>query len=80
MNRFHDNVGSHARVDFGGAKPAKAREKEPNMMIIDSLLQFKSFLSGEVQENLSLFVNSHAQAATAMRVEFTAHSLDPSYG
>jgi hypothetical protein len=25
------------------------------MLIIDSLLQFKFFLSGEVQENLSLF-------------------------
>ncbi len=27
------------------------------MIIIDSLLQFNFFLSGEVQENLSLFVN-----------------------
>jgi hypothetical protein len=50
------------------------------MIIIDSLLQFKLFLSGEVQENLSLFANSHAQTATAMPVEFPAHSFDPSYG
>ena len=50
------------------------------MLIIDSLLQFKFFLSGEVQENLSLFVNSQAQTATAMPVEFTAHSFEPSNG
>ena len=31
--------------------------KEPNMLIIDSLLEFNFFLSGEVQENLSLFLN-----------------------
>jgi hypothetical protein len=31
--------------------------KEPNMLIIDSLLQFNFFLSGEVQENLSLFAD-----------------------
>ena len=29
--RFHNNVGSHARVDFGGAKPTKRLErKEPD--------------------------------------------------
>ena len=32
-------------------------ERSLRMMIIDSLLQFNFFLSGEVQENLSLFVN-----------------------
>jgi hypothetical protein len=32
---FHDNVGSHARVNFGGAESnQKARRKEPNIIII----------------------------------------------
>jgi hypothetical protein len=36
------------------------------MLIIDSLLKFNFFLSGEVQENLSLFWVSQAQAAMAL--------------
>jgi len=31
---FHDNVGSHARVNFGGADQPRLGRKEPNMMII----------------------------------------------
>jgi hypothetical protein len=51
------------------------------MLIIDSLLKFNLFLSGEVQENLSLFGVSQAQAAMALRTMSTArHSFDPSYG
>ncbi len=50
------------------------------MLIIDSLLQFKFFLSGEVQENLSLLGISQAQTTMVLPVGFTAHSLDPSYG
>jgi hypothetical protein len=39
------------------------------------------FLSGEVQENLSLFWVSQAQAAMALPAMSTArHSFDPSYG
>ena len=47
------------------------------MMIIDSLLKFNFFLSGEVQENLSLFwgqsstssngIASHVDCATQLR-------------
>ena len=51
------------------------------MIIIDSLLKFNFFLSGEVQENLSLFWFSHAPAAMALPAMSTAqHSFDPSYG
>jgi hypothetical protein len=51
------------------------------MLIIDSLLKFIFFLSGEVQENLSLFCVSQAQAAMALPAMSTAqHSFDPSYG
>lgn len=51
------------------------------MIIIDSLLKFNFFLSGEVQENLSLFWVSQAQAATALPAMSSAqHSFDPSYG
>jgi hypothetical protein len=52
-----NNVGSRARVDFGSANNQGLGGKEPNMLIIDSLLQFNVFLSGEVQENVSLFLN-----------------------
>jgi hypothetical protein len=49
------------------------------MLIIDSLLKFNFFLSGEVQENLSLFWVNQARAATAWRATSTAqHSFDPS--
>jgi hypothetical protein len=56
--------------------------KEPNMLIIDSLLKFNFFLSGEVQENLSLFSVSQAQAAMPLPAMSTdaQHSFDPSYG
>ena len=51
------------------------------MIIIDSLLKFNFFLSGEVQENLSLFGVGQALAAMALRAMSTAqHSFDPSYG
>jgi hypothetical protein len=51
------------------------------MLIIDSLLKFNFFLSGEVQENLSLFWVGQAQAAMALPAMSTAqHSFDPSYG
>jgi hypothetical protein len=51
------------------------------MMIIDSLLKFNFFLSGEVQENLSLFWVRQAQAAKVSPAMSTAqHSFDPSYG
>jgi len=51
------------------------------MLIIDSLLKFNFFLSGEVQENLSLFWVSQARAAMALQAMSTAqHSFDPSYG
>jgi hypothetical protein len=49
------------------------------MLIID-LLKFNFFLSGEVQENLSLFWVSQAQAAMALPAMSTQHSFDPSYG
>jgi len=58
----------------------KARGKEPNMLIIDSLLISKSFSLGEVRGTLSLFLVGQAQAATALPARSTAHSLDPSYG
>ena len=48
------------------------------MIIIDSLWQFNFFLSGEVQENLSLFVNRYAQTAMALSIGLRAHSFDPS--
>jgi len=52
------------------------------MLIIDSLLKFNFFLSGEVQENLSLFSVSQAQAAMPLPAMSTdaQHSFDPSYG
>src|SRR6266699_2308021 len=31
---FHNNVGSHARVNFGGANQPRLGRKEPNMIII----------------------------------------------
>src|SRR5437899_1872810 len=31
---FHNNVGSHARVNFGGASQPRLGRKEPNMIII----------------------------------------------
>jgi hypothetical protein len=50
------------------------------MLIIDSLLKFNFFLSGEVQENLSLFWVSQAQEAMAWPATSIAqHSSDPSY-
>jgi len=40
----NDNVGSQARVTLVVLNPTnKAREKEPNMLIIDSLLKIKVF-------------------------------------
>ena len=51
------------------------------MLIIDSFLKLNFFLSGEVQENLSLFRVSQAKAAMALPAMSTAqHSFDPSYG
>ena len=50
------------------------------MLIIDSLLQFNFFLSGEVQENLSLFGNQSSANSDGIAVGLTAHSFDPSYG
>jgi hypothetical protein len=51
------------------------------MLIIDSILKFNFFLTGEVQENLSLFWVSQAKAAMALPAMSTAqHSFDPSYG
>jgi len=48
------------------------------MLIIDSLLKFNFFLSGEVQENLSLCWVSQAQRAMALPAMSTAqHSFDP---
>jgi hypothetical protein len=36
------------------------------MLIIDSLLKFKFFLSGEVQENLSLFLDQSSTSSNGM--------------
>jgi hypothetical protein len=77
---FSIEYGSQARVNFGGAIQPRLGRKEPNMLIIDSLLKFNCFLSGEVQENLSLFWGQ-ARAAMAWPASSTAqHSFDPSYG
>ena len=38
------------------------------MMIIDSLLEFNFFLSGEVQENLSLFVKQSSGDGIVRRI------------
>ena len=51
------------------------------MIIIDSLLQFKFFLSGEVQENLSLFgnqssANSMALPSGSLRIASTRRTVD----
>ena len=51
------------------------------MLIIDSLLKFNFFLSGEVQENLSLFLDRQAHVAMAWpAISTVRHSFDPSYG
>ncbi len=51
------------------------------MIIIDSLLKSKCFLSlGEVRRTPSLFRVAQAQAAMAWTAGSTAHSLEPSYG
>ena len=71
---FHNNVGSRGRVDFGGANQPKGSEERFS-------LEIHFFLSGEVQESLSLFWVSQAQAAMAWPAISTAqHSFDPSYG
>jgi len=44
------------RLDFAVSNQKKLGMKEAEMKIVDSLLNFNFFLSGEVQENLSLFV------------------------
>ena len=46
------------------------------MLIIDSLFKFKVFLSGEVQENLSLFRRPHY--AAKLVTSPMGQSLDPS--
>ena len=48
------------------------------MLIIDSLVEFNFFLSGEVQENLSLFSSGQAHKATVSEVNSAGHNLQPS--
>ncbi len=49
------------------------------MMIIDSLLIFNLFLSGEVQENLSLFFfHQAAHKAPVSEANSAGHNLEPS--
>jgi hypothetical protein len=50
------------------------------MLIIDSLLNFIFFLSGEVQENLSFFcLPQAAHIATGRGSASSRHNLEPSY-
>jgi hypothetical protein len=49
------------------------------MLIIDSLLNFNFFLSGEVQENLSFCLPQAAHIVTALDASSARHNLDPSY-
>ena len=72
-----NNAGSQARVDFGSANHQRARGKEPNMLIIDSLLKFK-FFSLERCRRTSLFCQA-AHIATGLEATSTRHNLDPSY-
>jgi hypothetical protein len=50
------------------------------MIIVDSLLMSKSFLSRRGAENPLSFLVAQAQAATASTARCGAHSLEPSYG
>jgi hypothetical protein len=51
------------------------------MLIIDSLLMSRFFLSRRGAENpLSFFLIAQAQAATVSKAGCGAHSLEPSYG
>jgi hypothetical protein len=66
------------RADFAESNQKGSGTKEAEMKIVDSLLNFNFFLSGEVQENLSFFPQA-AHIARESEANSTRHNLDPSY-